>query len=123
MYSYRNSFRIEGNLGKDAELKTTPNGSVVTFSVAVNEKWTDSKKVEHKRTDWFDVEVWGNGTQRAATLKKGTPVIVEGKVQTDSYMKDKVEHRTWVIKANSIRKIDFTQAAAEDEVSDANEDE
>lgn len=122
MYSPKNTFRFEGNLGKDAELKQTPSGPVVAFSVAVNERWTDTKKIEHKRTDWFDVEVWGNQARTAATLRKGTPVIVEGKVKTDSYTKNNLEHRAWVIKANSIRKIDYTQAAAEDETGDANED-
>ena len=53
MYNARNSFRFIGNIGQDAETKTTPSGTVVTFSVAVNEKWTDDKKVEHKRTDWL----------------------------------------------------------------------
>ena len=47
---------------------------------------------------------------------------MEGKVKTDSYTKNNMEHRAWIIKANSIRKIDYTQTAAEDEIGDANED-
>ena len=115
---------VIGNLGKDAETKTLPNNTtVVTFSVAVNKKWTDEKKVDHKRTDWHDVEVWGPRMKSAGTLKKGTPVQVEGEVKTGSYKdKDGVEHKTWVIKANSLYKIDYSQAGAEEEISDANED-
>ncbi len=123
MYNPKNSFRSIGNLGKDAETKTTPNGTaVVTFSIAVNKNWTDDKKVQHQRADWFDVEVWGPRTKFAGTLKKGTPVEVEGEVKTGSYKaKDGTEHKTWVIKANSIHKIDYSQAGDE-EISDANED-
>lgn len=119
MYNARNSFRFIGNVGQDAETKTTPNGTVATFSVAVNEKWTDDKKVEHKRTDWFDVEVWGPKTRLAGSLKKGTPVQIEGKVKTSTYKKEGVDVRAWVIKANSILKIDYSQG---EEISDANED-
>ncbi len=120
MYNARNSFRFIGNVGKDAETKTTNSGTVATFSVAVNEKWTDDKKVEHKRTHWHDVEVWGPRTKFAGTLKKGTPVEVEGRVQTGTY-KDQngAEHKTWVVKANTILKIDYSQA---EEISDGNED-
>jgi single-stranded DNA-binding protein len=41
MHSFRNNIQLEGNLGKDAELKTTANGDVVNFTLAVNEQWTD----------------------------------------------------------------------------------
>ena len=121
MHSFRNNIRLEGNLGKDAELKTTPSGDVVNFTLAVNEQWTDKKNVQHKQTDWFDVEVWGPKTKTAATLKKGTPIMLEGKVRTGSYTaKDNVQHRTWTITANMFRRIDYNQPS--DTISDANED-
>jgi single-stranded DNA-binding protein len=43
MSSYKNNVHLEGNLGKNAEKKTTPNGDVVNFSVAVNEVWKDKR--------------------------------------------------------------------------------
>ncbi len=122
MHSFRNNIQLEGNLGKDAEFKTTANGDVVNFTLAVNEQWTDKKNVVHKHTDWFDVEVWGPKTKNAATLKKGTPIMLEGKVRTGSYTsKDNVQHRTWTITANLIRRIDYNNQPAET-ISDANED-
>jgi single-stranded DNA-binding protein len=51
MSSYKNNVRLEGNLGKNAEKKTTPNGDVVNFSIAVNEEWKDKDGNEHKNTD------------------------------------------------------------------------
>lgn len=121
MHSFRNNIQLEGNLGKDAELKTTASGDVVNFTLAVNEQWTDKKNVVHKQTDWFDVEVWGPKTKTAATLKKGTPIMIAGKVRTGAYTPkgSDVQHRTWTITANMIRRIDYNQSET---ISDANED-
>jgi hypothetical protein len=43
----------------------------------------------------------------AATLKAGTPVIVESKIKPETQMADGVEHKTFSIKADYIRKIDY----------------
>jgi single-strand DNA-binding protein len=108
MSSYKNNVHLEGNLGKDAEKKSTPNGDVVNFSIAVNEQWEDKDGAEHKNTDWFQIQVWGQLAKFAATLKAGTPVIVEGKIKPETYTVDGVEHKTFSIKADYIRKIDYS---------------
>ena len=109
MSSYKNNVRLEGNLGKNAEKKTTPNGDVVNFSIAVNEVWKDKDGTAHKNTDWFQIQVWGPLAKFAATLKAGTPVIVEGKIKPETYTADGVEHKTFSIKANYIRKINYSK--------------
>ena len=53
---------------------------------------------------------WGPLTKFAATLKAGTPVIVEGKIKPETYTADGVEHKTFSIKADYIRKIDYSAA-------------
>jgi single-stranded DNA-binding protein len=63
---------------------------------------------EHKNTDWFQIQVWGPPAKFAATLKAGTPVIVEGKIKPETYMADGVEHKTFSVKADYIRKIDYS---------------
>ena len=63
---------------------------------------------EHKNTDWFQIQVWGPLAKFAATLKAGTPVIVEGKIKPETYTADGVEHKTFSIKADYIRKIDYS---------------
>jgi single-strand DNA-binding protein len=108
MSSYKNNVRLEGNLGNNAEKKTTPNGDVVNFSIAVNEEWKDKDGNEHKNTDWFQIQVWGPLVKIAAHLKAGTPVIVEGKIKPETYTVDGVEHKTFSIKADYIRKIDYS---------------
>ena len=113
MSSYKNNVHLEGNIGKDAELKNTQSGDVVNFSIAVNEQWEDKHGKEHKTTDWFDIEVWGALTKFASTLKAGTPVIIEGKLKPETYTADGVEHKTFSIKADYIRKIDYSQPEEE----------
>ena len=111
MYNYKNNSHLEGNLGKDAELKSTPAGDVVNFSIAVNEKWTDNAGDEQTRTSWFPIEVWGPLTKFASTLKAGTPIIVDGQLKPDTYESDGVKHKTFSIKADRINRLDFSQPA------------
>ena len=120
--SRRNRFQIEGNLGKDAELKKAEHSEVAKFAVAVNERWTDKSKVKHERTDWFFVEVWGPAATFAAGLKKGTPVSIEGKVRTGEYTDENgVKRYTWTVIADSIRKIDYGKDPVNPDAEDVEE--
>lgn len=66
--------QIIGHLGKDAEVKTLPDGkSVINFSVAHTEKYNEQTK-----TIWVECAKWGDKTAIAQYLKKGTQVYVEG---------------------------------------------
>jgi single stranded DNA-binding protein len=87
------------------------------FSIADHSQWEDKDGAEHKNTDWFQIQVWGLLAKFAATLKAGTPVIVEGKIKPETYTADGVEHKTFSIKADYIRKIDYS---APNEASDSN---
>lgn len=73
---------ISGNLGKDAELKTTQGGdSVLGFSVAVKQGWGDKAS-----TNWFRCSVWGKRAANLADyLRKGTKVVVQGELTIGSY--------------------------------------
>ena len=118
-----NRFQIEGNLGKDAELKSTEHGETVKFTLAVNERWTDKQKVKHERTDWFFITVWGSATRFAATLKKGTPVSIEGKVRTGEYTGDDgVKRPIWTVLADSIRRIGYGKSATNPDAEDIEDD-
>lgn len=50
---------VIGNVGRDPEIKYTPNGhSVTSFSVARNRKYTSGGE-EREETEWFNVSIWG----------------------------------------------------------------
>lgn len=73
---------VSGNIGKDAELRTTQGGDdVLSFSVASKQGWGDKAS-----TNWFRCSVWG---KRARTLKeylvKGTKVVAQGEFTIGEY--------------------------------------
>jgi single-strand DNA-binding protein len=81
-----NKVILLGNLGKDAETKYTPSGIAVSnFSVATNRRWKDQQTGEWKEeTEWHRCVLWRSET-RANYLTKGTPVYIEGRLQTRSW--------------------------------------
>lgn len=78
---------IVGNLGRDPELRYTPQGTpVCNFSVATNERWRDSAGEPQERTTWFRVAVWGKRAENVNQyLKKGSQVYVEGRLSVREY--------------------------------------
>jgi single-strand DNA-binding protein len=81
-----NKVIIVGNVGKDPEVKSFPNGGkIVEFSVATSERWTDKSSGEKKeRTEWHRVVVRSDVIGRVAEnyVRKGSKVYVEGQLQT-----------------------------------------
>jgi len=79
-----NKAMIIGNLGRDPEMRYTPNGQAVTqFTVAVNRNFRGQDGEWQEETEWFRVVAWGQTGERAAEhLRKGGKVYVEGRIQT-----------------------------------------
>lgn len=96
---------VVGNLGQDPELRYTQAGQAVcTLSIATNEKWSDKAGNPQERTTWFKITVWGKqGENCEKYLAKGRSVLVEGRIQTDSYEKDGVKHYTWEVVADRVQ--------------------
>jgi single-strand DNA-binding protein len=82
-----NKAMIIGNLGRDPEMRYTPNGQSVTqFTVAVNRNFRGSDGEWQEETEWFRVVAWGQTGERAAeNLRKGVKVYVEGRLQTRNW--------------------------------------
>lgn len=76
---------ITGNLGRDPEMRYTPSGQAVTsFSVAVNESYTNANGERIKKTIWFRVTAWGKQAEICNQyLKKGQQVLVDGRMSAD----------------------------------------
>lgn len=82
-----NKVMIIGNLGRDPELRYTPNGTpVVSFSVAVDRQWTTSAGERREATEWFNVVAWRELAEICKQmLSKGRLVYIEGSLQTRSW--------------------------------------
>lgn len=77
---------IIGRLGKDPEMRFTPNGQAVTsFSVATDRQYSDQAGKPVKETVWFRVSAWGKLAETCNNfLQKGKMVMVEGRLTVDS---------------------------------------
>lgn len=82
-----NKVMIIGNLGRDPEMRYTPNGKPVTsFSVAVSRTWVKPEGERTETTDWFNVVAWGRLAEICSQyLTKGSMVYVEGRLETRSW--------------------------------------
>ena len=78
---------IVGRLGRDPEMRYTPNGTAVTnFSVAVSRKYTGKDGQPVEKTTWFRVTAWGKLAEITNEhLAKGRMVLVTGEVSASAY--------------------------------------
>ena len=92
-----NKVILVGNLGKDPELRYTPNGTAVaTFPLATSSRWKDSAGESQQRTDWHRIVTWGRQAEVCNEyLKKGSQVYLEGRIQYRSF-DDKEGNRRFV---------------------------
>lgn len=82
-----NKIILVGNLGKDPELRYTPQGTAVcSFSMATNEKRRDKSGEFQNIATWFKVTLWGNQAETASKyLSKGRPVYIEGRLRIEEW--------------------------------------
>lgn len=76
---------LVGNLGRDPEMRYTPNGAAVTsFSVATSRRYASADGTMKEETTWFRVSVWGKQAEACNQyLNKGSKVLVEGSLVPD----------------------------------------
>jgi single-strand DNA-binding protein len=79
---------IVGNLGRDPEMRFTPDGTPVTdFSVAVNKRWTGADGSQSEKTWWFKVTCWRKLAETTNQyLRKGRQVMVIGEIDASAYI-------------------------------------
>ena len=81
-----NKVILIGNLGKDPESRSFPNGGkVVSLRLATSESWTDKASGERKeRTEWHSVSILNEPLAKIAEqyLRKGSTVYIEGQLET-----------------------------------------
>jgi single-strand DNA-binding protein len=85
-----NQVILMGNLTRDPELRTTPNGTnVCSFSLALNRSYKGANGDWQEATDYIDVVAWGPLGERVAQyLSKGRPCLVNGRLQSRAWEQD-----------------------------------
>lgn len=115
-----NQVSVSGNLGADAELRSTRGGTpVLTFALAVNERVKQADGTWGDRASWIDCVLFGTRAQALADwLRKGNKVAVQGRLRTSTWERDGVSRkRTEVVVEEvdlmTVRR-DKQQGAAQD---------
>jgi len=87
MNSLKNRVILIGNLGQNPEVKTTESGSKVAhFTLATADNYKNAEGQKVNETTWHNIVAWNSLADVAGRfLKKGTEVVVEGKIVYRSY--------------------------------------
>ena len=93
-----NKVMVIGYLGRDPEMRYTPNGkSVVSFSIACDRSWKNADGEKQTETDWFNVVAWGDLAEICNKhLSKGSQAYIEGRIQTRTWQDNEGQQRTSV---------------------------
>jgi single-strand DNA-binding protein len=105
-----NKVTILGNLGRDPEMRSFPNGDqIANVTIATTDKWKDKQTGEAKEaTEWHRVAFGGRLAEIVGQyLRKGSQVYVEGSLRTRKWTdKDGVEKYSTEIRADQMQMID-----------------
>ena len=118
-----NKITIIGNLGRDPELRYTPQGDAVCdFSVAVNDRKRDKAGEWQDVTTWFKVTLWGKKAESASKyLTKGRKAYVEGRLQMEEWTdRDGNTRHTLAIQGSEVQFLDGRGESGDSESSAEN---
>jgi single-strand DNA-binding protein len=107
---------VVGNLGKDPELRSMPNGTpVASFSICANQRGTDSQGQRTDKQIWFNANVYGNSAKAVAEhLRKGDQALVQGRIDPDIWTGDDGKARlNLVVNASTVQFLGKRRAAGE----------
>lgn len=100
-----NQVILMGNLTRDPELRSTPNGqSVCSFSLALNRSYKNASSGEWvEATDYVDIVAWGPLGERVAQyLSKGRPALVSGRLQSRNWEQEGQKRSKVEVVANDV---------------------
>ena len=104
-----NKVILVGRLGRDPEVRYTPDGTMVaTFTMATNEQWRDKNGEKVEKTEWHRIVTYRRLAEICGSyLSKGSLVYIEGRLQTRSWEdKDGNKRSTTEIVAQNMQMLD-----------------
>lgn len=113
-----NKVILIGNLGKDPEVRYSPNGgAIANITLATSESWKDKNTGEQvDKTEWHRIVFFRRLAEIAGEyLKKGSKVYIEGKLQTRKWQdKDGQDRYTTEVVANEMQMLDSKGGGSSD---------
>ena len=105
-----NKVILIGRLGKDPEIRSTPNGTTVAkFTLATDERFTDKSGEKQERTEWHNIVAWGKLAEICGQyLRKGKLIYIDGSLRYDSWDDKETgqkRYRTEIV-ANQMQMLD-----------------
>lgn len=87
MTTLKNHVQLIGRLGNDPQVKSFESGkTMATFPLATNETYYNNKGEKVTDTQWHNIVVWGKKSEVVGKyLKKGSEIVVQGKLVNRSY--------------------------------------
>jgi single-strand DNA-binding protein len=117
-----NKSLIYGNITKDPELKSLQSGaSVCSFSVATNRTWIGKDGKKQEESQFHNIVCFGKTAENVAQyMRKGSPILIEGRIQTRSWeAKDGSKRYTTEIVAEQVqfgpKKVDRNDDSGRDD--------
>jgi single-strand DNA-binding protein len=98
-----NKIILSGRWSKEIDLKYTAQGTAVAkSSIAVDDGYGDKKK-----TNFFDVEMWGKTAENTATYSsKGKKVLLEGRIKAEKWEKEGKTYYAFKVVADQVEFIE-----------------
>ncbi len=109
-----NKVLLMGRLTRDPESRYTPSGAaVLNFRLAVNRRFRDQSGEWRDDTCYIDIVAWQQLAERLSqTLKKGSAVFVEGRLQSRSWETQEGQKRTTIeVNAASVQNLDKRESS------------
>jgi single-strand DNA-binding protein len=112
-----NRVHLMGNLTRDPEVRYTPSGrAVCDLGMAVNRRFRGSDGQDREETCFVNVTAWGWQAEAVGRdLRKGSPVVVDGRLKYDQWERDGQKHSRLSVVAQTIQPV---QPFRRDEMGD-----
>jgi len=116
-----NKVQLIGRMGRDPEVRTTTSGdAVANVSLATTESWRDKAGDKQEKTEWHNLVFYrGLAEVVGEHLKKGALIYIEGKLTTEKYEKDGVDHYATKIVVSEMKMLGGNNKADHEEHSSA----
>lgn len=119
MAFYLNKIQLIGNLGQDAETRTTTTQVAITsFSVATENSYKNKDGEWVRETTWHRITYFNASDFLRENLKKGSKVYVEGRYRSREYTdKDNIKKTAWEVIAEQIIPLSYKGTRTTEEPS------